>query len=124
MSAWNRWQDWTNVVLGAWLIIAPFILGTSSDRNSTWNAVAVGVLVAVIALWALAMPLVWLAEYLNALLGAWLIVSPFVLGLGGLATAAWNAWIVGICVLGLALWALLSTRRARVDTGAQVAGIR
>ena len=124
MRAWKRWQDWTNVVLGAWLIIAPFILGTSPDRNSTWNAVAVGVLVAVIALWALAMPAVRMAEYLNALLGAWLIVSPFALGFAGLTTPAWNAWIIGICVLGLALWALPSTRRARVDAEAQTAGIR
>ena len=124
MNAWKRWQDWANVVLGAWLTIAPFLLGTSSDRNSTWNAVAVGVLVAVIALWALAMPLVRLAEYANALLGAWLIISPFVLGFAGLTTAAWNAWIIGICILGLALWALPSTRRARVETGAQAAGIR
>jgi hypothetical protein len=124
MGAWKRWQDWANVGLGAWLIIAPFILRTSSDQNSAWNAVVVGVLVAVIALWALAMPLVRWAEYANALLGAWLIASPFVLGFAGLPTPAWNAWIVGICVLGLALWALPSTRRARVDAEAQVAGIR
>jgi hypothetical protein len=118
MQAWKRLQDWSNVVLGAWLVIAPFILGTSSDQYSTWNAVVVGVLVLAVAIWALAAPFAAAAEYINALLGAWLFVSPFVLGFAGLTTAAWNAWIVGICVALLALWAVPSTRGAKAGAEA------
>jgi hypothetical protein len=112
MNTWNRWQDWVNVALGVWLIVAPFILATGFNPTSMWNAIVVG---AVVALVALAMPYVTLAEYANMLLGGWLIVSPFVLRFTDLSTAAWNAFIVGILVLGAALWALPSASRAQAE---------
>ncbi|MCK9532733.1 MAG: SPW repeat protein [Gammaproteobacteria bacterium] len=29
----GRWQDWANLVLGAWLIIAPFALGYAEQSG-------------------------------------------------------------------------------------------
>jgi len=106
MKAWTRWQDWTNLVLGAWLFVAPWALGTTADGASSWNAWIVGSLVVIVALWALAAPTSAAAEWSNAALGAWLIVAPFLLGFTGAAAAAWNAGIVGLGVLSLALTAL------------------
>lgn len=40
---------WLNVILGIWLIVAPFVLGYSTLTNAMWNDIIVGVLVAVIA---------------------------------------------------------------------------
>lgn len=52
-------------------------------------------------------------------LGAWLFLSPWILGFtvgvpvegveaaAGFTTAAWNAWIVGVLIVALALWAAL-----------------
>jgi multisubunit Na+/H+ antiporter MnhE subunit len=121
MKAWIRWQDWTNVVLGAWLVVAPWALGTTSDDASSWNAWIVGSLVALVALWALAAPDSAAAEWTNVALGAWLIVAPFALAFTGVDEAAWNAWIVGAGVAGLALWAMprLRATNRRRDSGAQ-----
>ena len=47
-------------------------------------------------------------EWINAALGAWLIVSPFIMGFGALGVALWNQLIVGVLVGGLALWAALT----------------
>jgi hypothetical protein len=42
----------------------------------------------------------------NAILGVWLIVSPWLLGFSDLFAAMLNAVIVGAAVLILAVWAL------------------
>ena len=47
------WEEWTNVVLGVWLAISPWVLGFSSHFAAMVNAVIVGVVVAALALWAL-----------------------------------------------------------------------
>lgn len=44
------WQNWVNVILGIWLIIAPFIF--NFDVAARWNSVIVGIVVAVLAYWA------------------------------------------------------------------------
>nr|WP_281166742.1 SPW repeat protein [Thermus igniterrae] len=42
-------------------------------------------------------------EWLNVLLGVWLILSPWLLGFSGVGNAMWNALIVGVLVGALAL---------------------
>lgn len=49
----KAWAEWANVVLGIWLVIAPWILGFSAMREPMANAVIVGVATAVLALWTL-----------------------------------------------------------------------
>jgi len=44
-------------------------------------------------------------------LGAWLVIAPWVLGFGSLAAAAWNHVIVGLLVLALAAWELRDVRQ-------------
>jgi hypothetical protein len=74
-------------------------------------------------------------SWINALLGLWLILAPFVLGygaaveaealaaagaVGGAQAAMWNDIIVGVIVLVLGAWSALSIRgRAseRIDGG-------
>jgi hypothetical protein len=48
----------------------------------------------------------------NFALGAWLLVSPWVLGFSGSGILMWNAVIFGALVLGFAGWALLSAPRS------------
>jgi len=45
-------------------------------------------------------------EWVNIILGGWLLVSPWIFGFSGNAGAAWSAWLVGGLVLILAAWAL------------------
>ncbi|MHB1416320.1 MAG: SPW repeat protein [Chloroflexota bacterium] len=107
MRRWTRWQDWVNLIAGAWLFVSPWVLVTTFDAASSWNAWAVGAAVFLVALWALYYPGSRIAEWINAALGAWLFISPWVLGFVVVATSqAWNAWITGFVVFWVALWAL------------------
>jgi hypothetical protein len=54
MKAWSRWQDRTNLVLGAWLFVATWLLGFASVSVGAWNAWIVSVVVALAAFSALA----------------------------------------------------------------------
>ncbi len=101
----KHWQDPVNLVLGLWLIASPWALGYAAETPPMWNAVILGILVGAAALIALFRVMAW-EEWVNLAFGAWLVVSPWILGFSGLAAAMWNAVIVGIVVAALALWAL------------------
>lgn len=45
-----RWNHWTLVGLGGWLLISPWVLGYSAWNLVLWNSVLVGVFVVVFAL--------------------------------------------------------------------------
>jgi len=47
------WEEWANVVLGVWLLISPWVLGFTALTAAMWNAVIIGIVVTVLALWAL-----------------------------------------------------------------------
>jgi predicted MFS family arabinose efflux permease len=74
----RRWQDWFCMVLGILMAASPWLVGYTGLEDATLNAVMVGFLV--FALSALALTLLdhWEA-YLNAMLGAWLVLSPWLL---------------------------------------------
>ncbi len=52
LSLPQKWEEWTNAVLGLWLIVAPFALGFTAEAGAMWNHIIIGVLVAADALWA------------------------------------------------------------------------
>lgn len=52
----RKWEEWTNLIIGVWLIIAPFVLGFTEQQGATWNQIIVGILVAADAAWAMQMP--------------------------------------------------------------------
>lgn len=55
MESKERWQDWAALGLGAWLLVAPFVLGFhASLETAAWSETAVGVLLVASAIWALA----------------------------------------------------------------------
>lgn len=101
----KHWQDPVNLVLGLWMVASPWILAHQEEAIPTGNAVILGLLIAALALLALFKVMAW-EEWVSVALGAWLLVSPWVLGFSGIATAMWNAAIVGIGVAAFALWAL------------------
>jgi hypothetical protein len=108
-EAWN-WQDWLDMVLGLWLAVSPWVLDfVDSDPAGTRNVVIVGIAIAVLsALTFLAYHIV--EEWLDVLLGVWLIVSPWVLpGSGDLDMVA-NFVIVGAIVLTLSGYEILAAR--------------
>jgi hypothetical protein len=115
-----------DLLAGLWLIISPFVLGywdlgqvtRTIPSQATNNDLIVGFTIAAIAAIRLAnayrfgeyeLPTMWLS-WLSALLGLWLIVSPFVLGYTGLTAAFWNNIILGIIVTVLGVWNALVAR--------------
>lgn len=107
MTTTRRWQDWVNVLLGAWLIVSPWALGYAGEVPSAlWNAYALGLAVAGFAGLAVYMPKAW-EEGASIALGVWLILSPWLLGFNTHLAASLNSVLVGLLVAGLATWAML-----------------
>ena len=52
LYAFHAWEEWVNVALAAWLIASPWLLNFSTLQVATWNQIAVGTLVAILALWS------------------------------------------------------------------------
>ena len=50
----RAWEEWTEVVLGLWLVVSPWVLGFASNTVAVRNAVVAGVAITVLALWTLA----------------------------------------------------------------------
>jgi hypothetical protein len=67
---------WVTTLLGAWLVISPFVLGFAHEIAGISNNVAVGI--AIIFL-SRAGTKIGLLRSLNVLMGAWLYASAFIL---------------------------------------------
>ncbi len=48
----NGWLSWVNLILGLWLIVAPFVLGFSFLTIALWDSVVIGIAVAILAFWS------------------------------------------------------------------------
>ena len=102
--------SWLVVVLGAWEVIAPFILGASHNAGALWDAILLGIALIILAGWAALsnqFATVKTLSWIDVVLGAWLIVAPFIVGYASVAAATWNDIIVGVLALLLSLWAAL-----------------
>jgi hypothetical protein len=101
---WHRWQDWATAAIGVLTALSPIVVAT--DTAALWSLIVFGVLIAVAALWSLAQPGSVASEYVHAVLGVLLFISPWVFGYADLAGAAWTSWIAGVLTLAVALAAL------------------
>ncbi len=75
MKKWNRWQDWVTVAAG--LFAALSVLWTQQEGMSRTLMVVFGTLLVVSGLVNLAMPGTPLMEWVQAILAAGLILSPW-----------------------------------------------
>ena len=96
-------QDTLNFLLGAGLFISPWLLGFGAEQPAAVNAYVVGAIIAVMALMALFAFQAW-EEWVSGLLGAWLVISPWVLGFSGSSTAMLTHVAVGVAAIMLAIW--------------------
>lgn len=101
---WHRWQDWTAVVIGVLTALSPIVVST--DTAALWSLIVFGVLIAAAALWSLAQPGSVASEYVHAVLGVLLFISPWVFGYADLAGAAWTSWVAGVLTVAVGLAAL------------------
>lgn len=101
----TRRQDWINLLLGAWLFLTPAIGIGPPTGVVAGNAYALGFLVMVFSAWALSQPGKG-KEWVNVLLGLWIIVAPFTPGFAQDGAALWNALVGGTVIGAAALWAI------------------
>lgn len=48
----SRAAKWADMILGIWMIVSPWVLGFTQNAAATYGALAVGVLVFFVSLWA------------------------------------------------------------------------
>ena len=110
--------NWVVAILGVWEIIAPFVLGYVTVRPPFWNNIIFGAALLVLSVWSALSASVTVdrtLDWIDAVIGIWLIVAPFVLGYTTVTAALWNDIIVGIVVVVLSAWAALSVRTPVVE---------
>ena len=107
MRPLKHWQDAVNAVIGVWLVLSPWALGYASEAMAMSNAVIVGLALLAAAVGAIFVPRAW-EEWTELGLGAWLIISPWLLGVAMLQTATLCAVVTGAVIAALALWTLTS----------------
>lgn len=102
-----------NILLGIWLIISPWIYGYTAANGvgGVWNSVIVGIIIAVLAAIRFfgAFSQAWMS-WINALLGLWMIISPWVYNYTLDTGRMWNSIIVGILVVIFGVWSALASR--------------
>ena len=81
-------------------------MGFGAEQPAAVNAYVVGAIIAVMALMALMALFAFQAweEWVSGLLGAWLVISPWVLGFSGSSTAMLTHVAVGVAAIMLAIW--------------------
>ena len=103
--------SWVVVLAGIWEVVAPFVLGYTVTTAALWDAVIVGAVLIVLGAWAALSNQEGTdrgLDWLNALVGLWLIAAPFVLEYTGIAAALWNDVVVGIIVAVVAGYAAVA----------------
>jgi SPW repeat len=104
----KHWEDWIGAALGLWLLASPSVIPYGVPAASQ-NAFLGGVLLLAIAFVEITTFRAW-EEWINVVLGAWLVVSPWVLG-ATVVIATTNLVIVGLLILALALYEIWDERR-------------
>lgn len=118
-----RWSSALNVVAGAWLMLAPFVLSFEGENAGQWNHIIVGAAVALMALVRASDPDHRVGvSWANAVLGVWMIVAPYVLGYSDVNQATTNSIVMGVVILGLAAFSAYETNQAHKDEQAASRG--
>ncbi len=94
-----------NFLAGIYLLIAGLMGGPTA--GSTWNSVIFGIIVAVLAATRFTGATGPWASWIDALIGLWLIISPWVYGFSG-TQWEWNSIVIGIIMLVLGVWSALA----------------
>jgi SPW repeat len=111
----KHWQDPVNAVLGVALVLSPWVLDYSSESFAMSNAVIIGLALVATALGAMLAPKAW-EEWTEAILGLWMIMSPWVLVFSHVQAAMYVAVGSGLIVVLLALWTIATDKDFSLPT--------
>ena len=108
-----RWQDLATALLGFWLAVSPLQMGYTLDHLASGNACGLGVVFILFNLMAAGRIVDEGQEFVNILLGIWLVLSPYALDFAAEKKPAINAIAVGIAIIVLAAWQVRDATAAR-----------
>jgi hypothetical protein len=106
-----------DVLAGVWLLISPFALSfrhlhSTHVGYAMTNDVIFGIVIGILALIRFFSTDVrgtsWLS-WVNAVLGVWVLISPWALRYSEFAVPMWNNIVLGIVVIVLACWSALAS---------------
>ncbi|NIR32913.1 MAG: SPW repeat protein [Gammaproteobacteria bacterium] len=112
MERQARWQDWVSLVFAIWLFLSPFIFEYRDVGAAAWNAYVFGVVIAIMSIVALVERRIW-EEWIDLIVGIWLVIAPFVLGFTTEPAAMWNHVILGVLLVIDTIWAMGQTGARR-----------
>jgi hypothetical protein len=102
--------DVVNAILGTFLFLTPLVFGFAGESHPAWNAWIFGAIVVLLALAALIQFQEW-EEWVNCLLGVWVLISPWILGFAANSSALWSHVVLGALVAVLAAFELWRMRQ-------------
>jgi hypothetical protein len=53
LFAFRPWEEWVSAALGAWLVIAPWVLSFSTHATAMYTHVLIGIATMVLAVWSM-----------------------------------------------------------------------
>ncbi len=110
----SHWEDWCSWGLGIWLCISPWTLRFELDPTATRVAVISGFIIILIEVITLSAFRAW-QEWLNVLLGLWLIAAPWVVRIADVLVMT-NFVVVGLLLLALAVYEMRHPGRLDSET--------
>lgn len=101
-----RCTSGANIVMGFWLIAAPWIYGyVDGGGPGTWNNLIAGAMLSVFAYLRYRAPdSASTLSWINLLLGIWVALSPWMYGYTGDLARTFNNVTLGILIAAFALW--------------------
>jgi hypothetical protein len=103
----RRWQDQLMVLIGVWLFVLPWVYDYPGTSPSAVNAYVAGAIIALLAAFDLYETYVW-AVVLNIVVGAWVALSPLLVGTLRDPAMSWSLLAAGIATIVLGWWELRS----------------
>jgi peptidoglycan/LPS O-acetylase OafA/YrhL len=95
---------WSTLILGAALVVAPFILGYSDNTMALWSSVLLGAVIALVSAYkAIRRTRTDREYYLIALTALAALLSPLLIDFGN-ETTTWTKVLLGIATLLIALY--------------------
>jgi hypothetical protein len=102
--------SWVNLVLGIWLVFAPWALQFAGAAAA--NSVIFGFLVLIVAAASLSVqPSNHASAWMNLFLGIWVFISPWAIGFTFVPLAFWNSFLIGAAIVVFALLRMAAGRR-------------
>ena len=93
-----------NVLLGIWLIFSPWLSGyVIASVGTQWNSALVGILITICGALRYSSPHHYLVlSVVNAALGVWCVLSPWIFHYSADTARSWSSVLLGIAVIALA----------------------